>query len=92
MRIVIAFIPVDEEHTILYMRVYQNILKLPILQGLFFATMKLYSLIIAHQDRRVVETQRPYASGLKIGENLITGDTPIVKYRQMRDALQNKTK
>jgi len=43
--------------------------------------------IIAHQDRRVVVTQEPKASGLRIGENLIQADHPILAYRQRRDEL-----
>jgi len=33
-----------------------------------------------HQDRRVVVTQEPKPSGLRIGEELIEGDRPIVEY------------
>jgi hypothetical protein len=45
---------------------------------------------IAHQDRRVVITQQPKASGLKIGEILIQGDLPIIEYRRKRAALQSQ--
>jgi hypothetical protein len=43
-----------------------------------------FNLRIAHQDRRVVVTQRPKASGLTIGERLVQGDRPIVVYRRRR--------
>lgn len=45
---------------------------------------------IAHEDRRVVITQQPKASGLKIGEILIQGDLPIIEYRRKRAVLQNQ--
>ena len=45
---------------------------------------------IAHEDRRVVITQQPKPSGLKIGEILIQGDLPIIEYRKKRSELQNR--
>jgi hypothetical protein len=49
-----------------------------------------FNLLIAHQDRRVVVTQQPKPSGLKIGEKLIQGDRPIVEYRRRRQELLDK--
>jgi hypothetical protein len=49
-----------------------------------------FNLIIAHQDRRVVETQVPKASGLRIGEKLAQGDHPIVAYRRRRQELMEQ--
>ena len=43
--------------------------------------------IIAHQDRRVVVTQLPKRTTLKMGEKLIQGDFPIVAYRRRREEL-----
>ncbi len=45
---------------------------------------------IAHEDRRVVITQQPKPSGLKIGEVLIQGDLPVIEYRKKRSELQNR--
>jgi len=87
-RIFIAFIPVDDEHNILYMRFLQDIVRAPILWQLFCLTGNLFSLVIAHQDRRVVHTQIPKKTSMKMDENLILGDTPIIVYRKMRDAFQ----
>jgi len=87
-RILAAFVPVDEEHTLLYLRFYQKFPSLPIL-GKFFASLAMpLNVYIAHEDRRVVVTQMPKASGLKIGEILIQGDLPIIEYRRKRLALQ----
>jgi phenylpropionate dioxygenase-like ring-hydroxylating dioxygenase large terminal subunit len=86
-RIVAAFVPVDDEHTILYLRFYQQFLRVPLLDSLVAQLAMPFSLIVAHQDRRVVTTQRPKASALRSGEKLIQGDRPIVEYRRRRDAL-----
>ncbi len=88
-RILAAFVPVDEEHTILYLRFYQNFMRLPVLGQLFARLAMPSNIYIAHEDRKVVVTQQPKASGLKIGEILIQGDLPIIEYRRKRAALQN---
>jgi phenylpropionate dioxygenase-like ring-hydroxylating dioxygenase large terminal subunit len=87
MRIVAAFVPVDQERTILYLRTYQKLMRLPLLRNAVGSMLVCYSRVIAHQDRRVVVTQEPKASGLRIGENLIQADHPILAYRQRRDEL-----
>ncbi len=87
-RIVAAFVPVDEEHTLLYLRFYQNFMRLPVLGKLVARLAMPSNVYIAHEDRRVVVTQQPKASGLKIGEILIQGDLPIIEYRKKRAALQ----
>lgn len=89
-RILAAFVPVDEEHSILYLRFYQKFLSLPILGKLVAWLAMPMNMYIAHEDRRVVVTQQPKASGLKIGEKLIPGDLPIIEYRRKRTALQNE--
>jgi hypothetical protein len=80
---------VDEEHTLLYLRFYQKFMHLPVLGSLFARLAMPMNVYIAHEDRRVVVTQQPKASGLKIGEILIQGDLPIIEYRRKRQALQN---
>ena len=86
-RILAAFIPIDHEHTILYLRFYQKALRLPLLRQLFNQLAMPFNVYIAHQDRRVVETQQPRISGLRIGEQLVAGDFPIVEYRRRRAEL-----
>ncbi len=88
-RIVAAFVPVDDEHTILYLRFYQKFMRLPVLGQLIAHLAMPVNVYIAHQDRRVVITQQPQPSGLKIGEVLIQGDLPVIEYRKKRAALQN---
>lgn len=88
-RIVAAFVPVDNEHTLLYLRFYQKFLPVPGLGKLAAQLAMPSNVYIAHEDRRVVVTQQPKASGLKIGEILIQGDLPIIEYRRKRAAMQN---
>jgi phenylpropionate dioxygenase-like ring-hydroxylating dioxygenase large terminal subunit len=86
-RIVAAFVPVDHDHTLLYLRFHQRFLTLPLLSKALAQLAAPMNLAIAHQDRRVVVTQRPKASALTIGEKLIQGDRPIVEYRRRRQQL-----
>jgi len=86
-RLVAAFVPVDDEHTLLYLRFYQRFVRLPLLRDLVNWLAMPFNRRIAHQDRRVVETHQPQPSGLRIGEKMIQGDRPIVEYRRRREAL-----
>jgi phenylpropionate dioxygenase-like ring-hydroxylating dioxygenase large terminal subunit len=86
-RIVVAFVPVDIEHTILYLRFYQSSVRIPLLRDVFNALAMPFNRLIAHQDRRVVQTQVPKPSGLSTGEKLIQGDRPIAEYRRRRQEL-----
>ena len=87
MRIVISFVPVDEENSLVYMRYYQSFIRVPLLKGLVNKLGMLFSIKILHQDRRVVETQLPKKTSYRMNENLIQGDLPIIKYRQLRENL-----
>ena len=85
-RIVIAFVPIDNENTMMYIRFYHSV-KTPVLRQLFGWMGNISNFIIERQDRRVVITQRPYRPDLGIGEILIQGDNPIILYRKIRKAL-----
>ena len=87
MRAFVAFVPVDDEHTIMYLRYYQGSVRLPVLRELYNQLMIPVNLYIAHQDRRVVETQLPKRSDLHMGEKLIQADWPIIEYRSRRQEL-----
>lgn len=90
LRVFAAFVPVDEQNTIVYIRYYQKIINIPILKQFMNFVGKTFSLIILRQDKRVVITQQPKKSGMKIGENLIPGDLPIIEYRKHRQELIEK--
>jgi phenylpropionate dioxygenase-like ring-hydroxylating dioxygenase large terminal subunit len=87
LRIVAAFVPVDEDHTLLYLRFCQKFMRVPILRDLVNRLAMPYNLRVAHQDRRIVVTHQPQRSGLRIGEKMIQGDRPIVEYRRRREEL-----
>ncbi|MBC7242842.1 MAG: aromatic ring-hydroxylating dioxygenase subunit alpha [Anaerolineae bacterium] len=86
-RVVAAFVPVDEEHTILYLRFYQRFIRIPVLRDLVNWLAMPFNRLVAHQDRRVVETQVPKPSALQMGEQLVQGDRPVVEYRRRRHEL-----
>ena len=86
LRIVIAFAPIDNENTLMYIRYYHT-MRVPVLRQLYGWLGSLGNLLIERQDRRVVITQRPHRPDLGIGEILIQGDNPIVLYRKIRRAL-----
>jgi phenylpropionate dioxygenase-like ring-hydroxylating dioxygenase large terminal subunit len=91
-RIVAAFVPVDEGHTLLYLRFYQRFLRLPVLRDLVTLAAMPFNVLVAHQDRSVVETHQPQPSGLRIGEKMIQGDRPIIEYRRRREALMERNR
>jgi len=86
LRIVIAFAPIDQVNTLMYIRYYHTV-HLPLLKQIYGWIGSLGNLVIERQDKRVVVTQRPPRPDLGIGEILIQGDSPIVVYRKRRQAL-----
>ena len=77
-RVVAAFVPVDNEHTLLYLRFYQSSLRVPILRDIVNRIALPFNRYIAHQDRRVVETQIPKRSVIVVVYKLIQHDRPNV--------------
>jgi phenylpropionate dioxygenase-like ring-hydroxylating dioxygenase large terminal subunit len=90
MRIFAAFVPVDDEHTLIYLRNYQNFLRIPVLKQAVNYLTKLSNIFILRQDKRVVETQTPKKSEVKMDERLIMGDKPIIEYRKHREELMKQ--
>ncbi len=86
-RVFVAFAPVDNENTVMYLRFYQNFLRTPVIRDVVNRLSMIFNTIVAHQDRRVVQTQRPLRSELRMGEKLIPGDGPIIAYRRRRQEL-----
>ncbi len=86
LRVVIAFAPIDDENTMMYVRYYHKV-RIPVIRQLFGWIGSLANMVIERQDRRVVITQRPPRPDLGIGEILIPGDSPIVLYRKIRQKL-----
>jgi phenylpropionate dioxygenase-like ring-hydroxylating dioxygenase large terminal subunit len=86
-RIFAAFVPIDNENTMIYLRFYQKFMGVPVLRRVLGWISNYFNKIILHQDRHVVLTQLPKKTALKMGENLIQGDLPIIEYRKKRDEL-----
>jgi phenylpropionate dioxygenase-like ring-hydroxylating dioxygenase large terminal subunit len=86
-----AFVPVDEENTVVYIRYYQKLIRIPILRELFNYIGKVSSLVILRQDKRIVITQLPKKTELKMDERLIMGDKPIIEYRKHRQELMDES-
>ncbi len=86
-RIFVAFVPIDEANTLLYARTYQRKVRQPVLRDVAGLVANLSSRVILNQDKRVVVTQRPLRTELRMGEKLIQGDRPIVIYRSRREEL-----
>lgn len=89
-KVIIFFAPVDDENTIFYIRFYTNMFKLHLMNRLMAQVGKAMNKVIERQDKQYVETQKPKASALSCGENLLKGDSPIILYRKMRDELQKQ--
>ncbi len=83
----IAFAPIDEANTLMYIRFYQKIVKVPVLKQIFNVATAVSNFLIERQDRRVVITQEPKRPDLGLGETLIQGDAPIITYRRHRRQL-----
>jgi phenylpropionate dioxygenase-like ring-hydroxylating dioxygenase large terminal subunit len=86
-RNLIAFAPIDEENTLLYLRFYQKFMTVPVLRRLVTALAMPANVRILRQDKRVVLTELPKKTDLRMGEKLIQGDGPIIAYRRRRDEL-----
>jgi phenylpropionate dioxygenase-like ring-hydroxylating dioxygenase large terminal subunit len=87
-RILGLFVPVDETHTLLYLRFYQSFMLIPGLRRLVGWLAMRFNFVVAHQDRRVVNTQIPKGDGIGKGELLIQGDHPIMEFRKKRMELR----
>ncbi len=87
-QILAYFIPVDDEHSIIALRFYNKITgKRPVDKAIAWVGSRANH-IVERQDKRIVETQLPKKSGLRIGENLVPADLPIIQYRKRREDLK----
>ncbi len=88
-RIFVAFAPVDDSKTMIYMRTCQNFINIPGLKQIINGLNRIYSIKVLKEDERVVCSQIPIATSLKMVEKLIPCDLPIITYRRMREDLKN---
>ena len=89
-QVLVYFIPVDEENAIISLRFYSKITgRKPIDKAIAWLGSRA-SKVVERQDKRIVETQLPKKTGLRINENLAAADLPIAEYRTGRERLQNR--
>lgn len=87
--IFLAFAPVDEKSTLIYMRSYQSFLKVPVLRQIVNKTLNIMNRYILREDARIVKTH-PVGSSLNTGqeENLFFSDRPIRHFRKIYHELK----
>lgn len=92
MRVIIYFAPIGDENTILYLRFYCKMGKIRPINFLISQIGKPGNFIVQRQDKPVVETQIPKSSRLKsrlkIKENLLPCNSPIIAYKNHRESLK----
>jgi phenylpropionate dioxygenase-like ring-hydroxylating dioxygenase large terminal subunit len=86
-RAMLAFVPVDDENTVIYFRQYQKFIRTPGVRTVVNKVSIPVNRVILHQDRSVVLTQQPKITSLRMGEKLIPADGPIIEYRRRRQQL-----
>ncbi|MBS2017437.1 MAG: aromatic ring-hydroxylating dioxygenase subunit alpha [Deltaproteobacteria bacterium] len=83
----IAFVPVDEQRMLYYVRTYQRVVTLPGLDRLFGTFQRAFNPLILRQDSRVVESIANGETRLRgMGEVLVPSDVAIIAYRRWREA------
>ncbi len=82
--IFVAFAPIDEETTEMYLRFYHRV-KIPLVRQIWELLMQPMNRVILGQDQPVVEVQTPKESRVRIPEVLVDFDLPIVAYRKQRE-------
>ena len=60
------------------------------MQSLVTSLANIFNRKVLHQDRRVVLTQLPKKTKLRMDEKLIPGDLPIIEFRKKRSELLKK--
>lgn len=91
MRIFVAFVPIDDEHSMFYLRYYQRFIRAPVLRKWVAWLGAQGSRYIGNQDLRVVSTQLPKRTSLRSGEKFVQGDRIILTYRRRREELITQT-
>jgi hypothetical protein len=77
----IAFVPVNENQTKLYLRAYQSFCTIPLLSNLIGLVMRKQNGVILNEDKRVVLSQIPKNSLDAGTERLYPSDKAIAFFR-----------
>ncbi len=78
----IAFVPINEQKTRYYLRVYHHI-SIPLIRQVFEFLMGISNRIILNQDKRVVLTQTPSNSLNAHQDRLIRSDRAVGQFRRL---------
>jgi phenylpropionate dioxygenase-like ring-hydroxylating dioxygenase large terminal subunit len=86
---VAAFAPLTATSTRLYLRYYQNVIRIPVLKTLFGKLMSRSNKRVLEEDFRVIHTHdTPISPGLD-GTELLQGfDAAVINYRRLRERWQ----
>lgn len=87
LRAMLAFVPVDDENTVIYLRQYQKFVQTPGVRTVVNKASMPFNKLILRQDKQPVITERPKITSLRMGEKLIPADGPIIEYRRHRQQL-----
>jgi phenylpropionate dioxygenase-like ring-hydroxylating dioxygenase large terminal subunit len=82
MKQVIAFVPVDERRTMLYLRTYHAFTALPVVRNIVAWILSPFNFYILKQDRDVVRTQTPHNVLWAHDERLMPSDRAIQAFRK----------
>lgn len=83
---VLAFVPVDEQTTLLYLRSYQGFVQIPGLRELVGLINNFSNRYILNEDKRVVLTQQPLDSAKASDETLMPSDRAIAHFRKIMNS------
>jgi len=82
----LAFVPIDDEHMLYYVRTYQRRSRIPGLRWLMGKVLVLMNRVIIGQDTAVVESQPAEETRVRgMDEILVPSDAAIIAYRRWRD-------
>ncbi len=83
------FVPVDDENSIIALRFYNKITGIRAIDKVIAWLGSRANHIVELQDKRIVQTQLPKKSTLRMGENLVAADLPIIQYRKKSEELKS---
>ncbi len=91
-RTLIAFVPVDDEKTIIYIRFYQNVFRNPTLKKLMNFLGKVSGNMILRQDKKVVITRLPKFNTMKTDSKETNSNATVLEYRKYKLEANDKLK
>ncbi len=85
----LAFVPIDENNTKLYVRTYHNFVTIPFIIPFINFVLNIQSQVILNQDKGVVISQKPLNSITATSEKLYVSDNGIKHFRDTYTKLCN---